>query len=72
MRRPHPFRSLKRLMPRGLFGRSLIIIVAPVVILQGIVTYIFFERHYDIVTARLQSQRKADDRMQIAERSQRG
>ena len=53
MQRPHPFRSLKRLMPRGLFGRSLIIIVAPVVILQGIVTYVFFERHYDIMTARM-------------------
>ncbi|HEY8696533.1 MAG TPA: ATP-binding protein [Rhizomicrobium sp.] len=49
----HPFRALKRTMPRGLFGRSLIIIVAPVVILQGIVTYIFFERHYDIMVARM-------------------
>lgn len=53
MQRPHPFRILKRTMPRGLFGRSLIIIVAPVVILQGIVTYAFFERHYDIMTARM-------------------
>ncbi|HEY1836019.1 MAG TPA: ATP-binding protein [Rhizomicrobium sp.] len=53
MRRPHPFRTLKRIMPRGLFGRSLIIIVAPVVILQGVVTYAFFERHYDIMTARM-------------------
>ena len=43
-------RYLKRLLPRGLFGRSLIIIVAPMVMLQGIVTYAFFERHYDIVT----------------------
>src|SRR3954452_3036606 len=40
-------------MPRGLFGRSLIIIVAPMVILQGIVTYIFFERHYDVMLARM-------------------
>ena len=44
---------MKRVLPRGLFGRSLIIIVAPVVLLQAIVTYIFFERHYDIVTGRL-------------------
>src|SRR5436305_5689725 len=49
----HPFRALKRLLPRGLFGRSLIIIVAPVVILQGIVTYAFFERHYDVLLARM-------------------
>ncbi len=53
MLRPHPFRSLKRLLPRGLFGRSLIIIVAPMVILQGIVTYIFFERHYDVMLGRM-------------------
>lgn len=53
MFRPRPFRRLKRLMPRGLFGRSLIIIVAPVVILQAIVTYIFFERHYDVMLARM-------------------
>ncbi|MGH6875822.1 MAG: hypothetical protein ACREHV_00430, partial [Rhizomicrobium sp.] len=45
-----PFRLLKQLSPRGLFGRSLIIIVAPMVVLQGVVTYAFFVRHYDIVT----------------------
>jgi two-component system, OmpR family, osmolarity sensor histidine kinase EnvZ len=49
----NPLRALKRLLPRGLFGRSLIIIVAPVVLLQAIVTYVFFERHYDIVTTRM-------------------
>lgn len=40
-------------MPRRLFGRSLIIIVAPIIILQGIVTAVFFDRHYRIVTATL-------------------
>ncbi len=44
---------IKPIMPRSLFGRSLIIIVAPVVLLQAIVTYIFFERHWDVVTRRL-------------------
>ena len=47
----HPFRIVKRVMPRRLFGRSLIIIVAPIIILQGIVTAVFFDRHYRIVTA---------------------
>jgi two-component system osmolarity sensor histidine kinase EnvZ len=47
----HPFRALKRLMPRGLFGRSLIIILAPMLILQGVVSAVFFDRHYRIVTA---------------------
>jgi two-component system osmolarity sensor histidine kinase EnvZ len=49
----HPFRALRRALPHGLFGRSLIIIVAPVVILQGVVTYAFFERHYDTMTRHL-------------------
>ncbi len=50
MPRFRPLRLLKQMSPRGLFGRSLIIIVAPMVVLQGIVTYAFFVRHYDIVT----------------------
>ncbi|MEQ1890152.1 MAG: ATP-binding protein [Alphaproteobacteria bacterium] len=44
---------LKNLLPKGLFGRSLLIVVVPVVLLQAIVTYIFFERHWDTVTRRL-------------------
>jgi two-component system osmolarity sensor histidine kinase EnvZ len=47
----HPFRALKRLLPRRLWGRSLIIVVAPVLILQAIVTAVFFDRHYRVVTA---------------------
>src|SRR5258706_1533789 len=47
----HPFRALKRLMPRRLFGRSLIIILAPMLILQAVITAVFFDRHYRIVTA---------------------
>ena len=50
---PHPFRFIKRWLPRGLFGRSLIIIVAPVVLLQCIVSYAFFVRHYDVMTQRM-------------------
>lgn len=49
----HPFRALKRLLPRGLFGRSLIIIVAPVVLLQGAMSYFFFERHLEVTTERM-------------------
>ena len=52
--------SLKRLLPRGLFGRSLIIIVAPMVLLQGIVTYVFFERDLDATTRRLARDVAAD------------
>ena len=52
----HPFRALKRLMPRGLFGRSLLIIITPMLILQAVVTAVFFDRHYRIVTATIRRQ----------------
>jgi two-component system osmolarity sensor histidine kinase EnvZ len=45
--------ALKRYMPKGLFGRSLMIIIAPMVLLQSVVAYMFMERHYNLVTQRL-------------------
>jgi len=47
----HPFRAIKRYLPHRLFGRSLIILVAPMLILQAVVTVVFFDRHYRVVTA---------------------
>ncbi|HKQ44553.1 MAG TPA: ATP-binding protein [Rhizomicrobium sp.] len=52
--------SLKRFLPRGLFGRSLIIIVAPIVLLQAIIAYVFFERDLDTTTRRLARDVAAD------------
>lgn len=46
-------RFIKNMLPRGLYGRSLIIIVAPMVLLQIVVTYMFLERHWQLVTERL-------------------
>ena len=40
-------------MPRGLFGRSLLIIVMPVVLLQAVVTYLLFDRQWEAVTTRI-------------------
>lgn len=40
-------------MPTGLFGRSLIIIIAPMLLLQGFVAFVFMERHWQAVTDRL-------------------
>lgn len=40
-------------MPKGLFARALIIIIAPVVLLQSVVAYVFMERHWQMVTQRL-------------------
>lgn len=39
--------------PKGLYARALIIIVAPIVLLQSILTFVFFERHWEHVTRRL-------------------
>jgi two-component system osmolarity sensor histidine kinase EnvZ len=50
MARYDPFRFLKRYLPRGLFWRSLIIIVTPVVLLQAVVSYVFFERDIETTT----------------------
>ncbi|HVY21574.1 MAG TPA: ATP-binding protein [Bauldia sp.] len=40
-------------MPKGLFARSLIIIIAPVVLLQSLVAFVFMERNWQDVTERL-------------------
>lgn len=42
-----------RIMPKGLYARSLIIIVTPMVILQSVLAFVFMERHYNTVTRRL-------------------
>jgi two-component system osmolarity sensor histidine kinase EnvZ len=42
-----------RIMPKGLYARTLLIIIAPVVILQSVVAFVFMERHWHLVTQRL-------------------
>jgi len=46
-------RFLRRHLPRGLFFRSLLIIVIPMVLLQTVVAAVFMERHWQLVTTRL-------------------
>jgi len=46
-------RWLKRRLPSTLFARSLLIIVLPVALMQIAVTYVFFDAHWQTVTARL-------------------
>jgi two-component system osmolarity sensor histidine kinase EnvZ len=43
---------LKRTLPHTLFGRSLLILLLPLVLLQLVTTYIFFDRHHEAVTRR--------------------
>lgn len=45
--------SIKQFLPRTLFGRSLMILVTPVVLIQVIATYMFFDRHWSKMTTRL-------------------
>lgn len=40
-------------LPKGLYARALIIIIAPMVLLQSVIAYVFMERHYQLVTRRL-------------------
>ncbi|TCT03243.1 ATP-binding protein [Aquabacter spiritensis] len=42
-----------RITPKGLYPRSLLIIVVPMVLLQSVVAFVFMERHYNMVTRRL-------------------
>ncbi len=44
---------IKRFLPRSLFGRAVLIIVTPMVLLQVISTWVFYDRHYSTVTKRL-------------------
>jgi two-component system osmolarity sensor histidine kinase EnvZ len=44
---------IKRRMPASLFGRSLLIIVLPVAIMQIAVTYVFFDAHWQTVNSHL-------------------
>lgn len=45
--------GLKRLFPQGLFGRSMLIIITPLIVVQLVSTYIFFTGHWDTVARRL-------------------
>ena len=44
---------LKRFLPRTLFGRSLMIILVPVLLLQIITVVVFIDRHWSKMTSRL-------------------
>ncbi|WP_238719905.1 MULTISPECIES: ATP-binding protein [Nitratireductor] len=40
-------------MPKRLYARSLIIVIAPMILLQSVVAFVFMERHWQTVTQRL-------------------
>jgi two-component system osmolarity sensor histidine kinase EnvZ len=44
---------LAEIAPKGLYARALIIIIAPIVLLESVVAFTFMERHWNQVTRRL-------------------
>ena len=46
-------RGLADVLPKGLYKRSLLIVIVPMVLLQSAVTLVFMQHHWDLVTRRL-------------------
>lgn len=44
---------VKRVLPRTMFGRSLLIVVVPLILAQAIATWVFYDRHWAAVSWRL-------------------
>ena len=49
----HFWRQVSRRMPKRLYARSLIIVIAPMILLQSVIAFVFMERHWQTVTQRL-------------------
>ncbi len=50
---PHWGAAMRERMPKGLYPRSILIVVLPILILQAVIAYVFMERHWQLVTRRL-------------------
>lgn len=59
-------RSGSGLLPKGLYARALIIIIAPIVLLQSVLVLVFMERHWEYVTRRLSSATVQDIAMLVS------
>ncbi len=62
-------RKLRNLLPKTLLARAVIIIMVPVVLLQLITVYMFYEAHWDTVSGRLTRALVGDINLIIAWRS---
>jgi two-component system osmolarity sensor histidine kinase EnvZ len=45
--------ALKKFLPKSLFGRALLILLLPILLLQAVVASMFVQRHYDAVTEQM-------------------
>ena len=53
---PHVLRLTNiagEMLPKGLYARALLIIITPIVVLEGVIAFAFMERHWQAVTRRL-------------------
>jgi two-component system osmolarity sensor histidine kinase EnvZ len=41
----------KRFIPKSLYARVALIVILPIFLMQSVITYVFFDRHWDTVTA---------------------
>lgn len=48
-----PDRFLRKILPRSLFGRTLLIVVLPLILLEGVALQIFYGSHLDVLSRRL-------------------
>lgn len=46
-------RQIKKVLPRTFLGRSVMIIVTPLILLQIVATWVFYDRHWETITRRL-------------------
>ena len=43
----------RRYLPKSLYARVLWIVILPIFLMQAVITYVFFDRHWDLVSANL-------------------
>lgn len=48
-------KRIKRYLPKSLFGRALLIVLLPILVLQGVAAGLFVQRHYDRITQQMAS-----------------
>ncbi len=58
--------GLKRFLPRSLLGRSVLIIVTPLVVLQAVALQLFYGTHWEVVSRRLASAVAGDVALAVA------
>jgi two-component system, OmpR family, osmolarity sensor histidine kinase EnvZ len=57
---------VKRALPRGMFGRALLIVIIPLIVVQLIATWFFYDRHWAAVSWRLSAGVVGDIALAIA------